>query len=92
MKKAGKIKDHEVAMVNSSSFALKILKKAPHLQIEEIIKKVLPFIEAERMSPELEISAIAAVNASIKLRREHKELSDREIIERTVKELKKAEQ
>ena len=89
MKKAGKIKDNEVAMVHASSFALKILKKVPHLQSEEIIKKVLPFIEAEKMSQELEIFAIAAVNGVIKMRHEHNDLSDREIIERVVRELKK---
>jgi hypothetical protein len=81
-------KEIEVAAVNSASLALKINKKAPHLELEDIIKKVLPFVSADELSQDAKIAAIAAVNGVVKLRRSNKILSDREIIERVLKELK----
>jgi hypothetical protein len=83
------IKEIEIAIVNSANRALKIMKKAPHLQVEEIIKKLLPFFEAEGMSEEAKIAAVAAINGVINLRRVHRELGDREIIERFMREYKK---
>jgi len=81
-------KEIELAIVSASNMALKINKKAPHLQVEDIIKKVIPFVSADKISQESKIAAIAGVNGVIKLRRSNKILSDREVIERTLKELK----
>jgi len=78
----------EIAVANAVDRALKINKKAPHLEVSEIIKKILPFLNADEMNQESKIAAIAAVNGVIKLRRSNKILGDREIIERILKELK----
>lgn len=82
------IKEIEIAVVNSASKALKIYKKAPNLSIEEIIKKVILFLQADDMNQKAKIAAIAAVNGAIKLKKQHKELLDREIIERFLREYK----
>ena len=73
------IKDAQVAIVNAASLALKIYKKVPDMPIEEIIKKIIPFLEAEKVEETAEIAAISAVNGVVKLKKrpENKDITDR---------------
>lgn len=80
------IDNPELAVVNAASRALKIHKKAPNLPVEDIIKKIMPFLAADEMTEKAKIAAIAAVNGVIKLRRQDKTLAERQIIEKFVKE------
>jgi hypothetical protein len=84
------IKEIEIAIVNAANRALKMYSKAPNLSTEETIKKIMPFLEGDDMNEKAKVAAIAAVNGVLKIKRQHKELLDREIIEKFLKENKAA--
>ena len=56
------IDEIEIAIVNAASRALKIHEKASHLPTENIIKKIMPFLERDEMSKGAKIAAVAAIN------------------------------
>ena len=82
------INEKEVAIVNASSRALKIIKKASDMPVEEIIQRLMPFLSD--MNEEAKIAAIAAINGIVKMRRDktYNNLTDRKLIEKFVTKFK----
>lgn len=75
------INDAEIAIVSAASKALELLKKDPYMPIEEIIKIVMLHVNA---SSNAKIQAIAAVNGVVKIRREDRTMTDRQIVQQAV--------
>lgn len=78
------IDDIEVAIVSAASKALQLLNKDPYMSFEEIIQNVMRSIDA---SSDIKIKAIAAVNDIVKMRRQFKNLSDKQIIQNYITSL-----
>lgn len=80
------IEDIEIAIVSAASKALELLNKDPYVSFEEIIQNVMRSIDA---NSDIKIKAIAAVNDIVKMRRQFKNLSDKQIIQNYIESLPK---
>lgn len=83
------IKNSEIAMINAANYALEYQDKNPGADIEEIIKKVIENLDALETKRNLKIFGIAAANEALKLKKENKHKTNRQILQMFVNNIKK---
>ena len=82
------IKHSEIAMINSASYALEYQDKNPGAEIEEIIRRVIQNLDALRTEKNLKIFGIAAASEALKLRKENKDKTNKQILQMFVNNTK----
>lgn len=82
------IKHSEVAMVNAASYALEYQDKNPGAEIEEIIRKVIENLDALRTEKNIKVFGIAAASEILKLKKENKHKTNKQILQIFVKNSK----
>ena len=82
------IKHSEIAMVNAASYALEYQDKNPGAEIEEIIRRVIQNLDALRTEKNLKIFGIAAASEALKLRKENKDKTNKQILQMFVNNTK----
>jgi len=75
------IKDSEVAMVNAAVYALEYQDKHPSADIEEIIRNVIRNLDVLRTKKELKILGVAASNEILKIKKENKGKSHKQLLQ-----------
>ena len=80
------IKDTEIAIVYAASKALELLAKDPYISAEEIIPLVMISLDA---NADAKIMAVAAINGVVRMRREFKDLGDKQVIQKYIDEFRK---
>ena len=75
------IKNSEIAMINSASYALEYQDKNPGADIEEIIRKVMGNLDVLRTNKNLKIFGIAAASEALKLKKENKNKTNKQILQ-----------
>lgn len=71
----------EVAMINAASYALDYRDKNPYVDVEEIIKKVIVNLDSVMIKRDLKVFGIAAANEILKLRKQHKGKTNKQILQ-----------
>lgn len=79
-----KIKDPKIAMTSAAAKALDYIKSNRFYEPEEVLKHVMKDIDA---TPSAKISAIAAANEAIKLKRENITMTDKQIMQQVMNSL-----
>ena len=82
------IKDSEIAMVNAASYALEYQDKNPGAEIEEIIRRVINNLDALRTEKNLKVFGIAAASEILKLKKENKNKTNKQILQMFVNNTK----
>ena len=82
------IKNSEIAMVNAASYALEYQDKNPGADIEEIIRKVMSNLDVLRTDKNLKIFGIAAASEALKLKKENKNKTNKQILQMFVSNTK----
>lgn len=75
------IKNSEIAMINAASYALNYQDKNSEADIEEIIQKVIENLDALGTKIELKIFGIAAASEILKLKKENKHKTDKQLLQ-----------
>ena len=75
------IKNSEIAMINSASYALEYQDKNPGADTEEIIQKVIENLEMIGTKRELKIFGMAAASEALKLKKENKHKTNKQILQ-----------
>ena len=75
------IKNSEIAMINSASYALEYQDKNPGADTEEIIQKVIENLEIIGTKRELKIFGMAAASEALKLKKENKHKTNKQILQ-----------
>jgi hypothetical protein len=73
-----KIKDPKIAMASAAMKALDYIKSKKVYEPEEVLKFVMKDLDA---NPSAKVSAIAAANEAIKIRRENPQMTDKQIMQ-----------
>ena len=71
----------EVAMVNAASYALSYKDKNPYADVEEIIKNVVINMDSISIKKNFKIFGIAAANEILKLKKQHKDKTNKQILQ-----------
>lgn len=82
------IKNSEIAMVNAASYALEYQDKNPEADIEEIIRRVIQNLDALRTEKSLKVFGIAAASEILKLKKENKHKTNKQILQMFVNNTK----
>ncbi|MEK6824061.1 MAG: hypothetical protein AABY06_03430 [Nanoarchaeota archaeon] len=82
------IKHSEIAMVNAASYALEYRDKNPGADIEEIIRKVIENLDDLRTEKSIKVFGIAAVSEILKLKKENKHKTNKQILQMFVNNTK----
>ena len=75
------IKNSEIAMISSASYALEYQDKNPGADTEEIIQKVIENLEMIGTKRELKIFGIAAASEALKLKKENAHKTNKQILQ-----------
>ncbi len=75
------IKNSEIAMVSAASYALDYQDKNPEADAEEIIQKVIENLDKVGIKKNLKIFGIAAASESLKLKKENKHKTNKQILQ-----------
>jgi len=82
------IKNSEIAMVNAASYALEYQDKNPGADIEEIIRKVMGNLDVLKTKNNLKIFGMAAASEALKLKKENKHKTNKQILQMFVSNTK----
>lgn len=82
------IKNSEIVMVNAASYALDYQDKNPVADVEEIIQKVIENLDALGTKIDFKIFGIAAANEALKLKKENKHKTNKQILQMFVNDSK----
>lgn len=75
------IKDSEIAMINAASFALDYQDKNPMADTEETIQKVIENLDNIGVKIDVKIFGIAAASEALKLKKENKHKTNKQILQ-----------
>lgn len=75
------IKYSEIAMINAASYALNYQDKNPTADTDEIIQKVIENLDVFDAKKELKILGIAAASEILKLKKENKHKTDKQLLQ-----------
>ena len=82
------IKNSEIAMINAASYALEYQDKNPEADIEEIIRRVMNNLDALGTKNNLKIFGMAAASEALKLKKENKHKTNKQILQMFVSNTK----
>ena len=82
------IKNSEIAMINSASYALEYQDKNPEADIEEIIRGVMNNLDVLGTKNNLKIFGMAAASEALKLKKENKHKTNKQILQMFVSNTK----
>ena len=82
------IKHSEIAMVNAASYALEYQDKNPGADAEEIIQRVIENIDNLGIKKDIKIFWIAAASEILKLKKENKHKTNKQILQMFVNDSK----
>ena len=82
------IKNSEIAMVNAASYALDYQDKNSEADVDEIIQKVIENLDNLGTKKELKIFGIAAASEILKLKKENKHKTNKQILQMFVNNTK----
>jgi len=82
------IKNSEIAMINAASYALEYQDKNPEADIEEIIRRVMNNLDALGTKNNLKIFGMAAASEALKLKKENKHKTNKQILQMFVNKSK----
>jgi len=83
------IKNSEIAIVSAASYALDYQDKNPGVDVDEIIQKVIENLDVLETKIDLKILGIAAANEALKLKKENKHKTNKQILQIFVNDSKK---
>ena len=75
------IKNSEIAMVSAASYALEYQDKNPRAEIEEIIRGVMNNLDVLGTKNNLKIFGMAAASEALKLKKENKHKTNKQILQ-----------
>jgi len=75
------IKNSEIAMINSASYALEYQDKNPGAEIEEIIRGVMNNLDALKTKNNIKVFGMAAASEALKLKKENKNKTNKQILQ-----------
>ncbi len=75
------IKNSEIAMINAASYALDYQDKNTDADAEEIIQKVIENLDNLETKKNLKIFGIAAASEILKLKKENKHKTDKQLLQ-----------
>ena len=82
------IKNSEIAMINAASYALEYQDKNPEADIEEIIRRVMNNLDVLGTKNNLKIFGMAAASEALKLKKENKNKTNKQILQMFVSNTK----
>ena len=82
------IKNSEIAMINAASYALEYQDKNPEADIEEIIRRVMNNLDVLGTKNNLKIFGMAAASEALKLKKENKHKTNKQILQMFVSNTK----
>lgn len=82
------IKNSEIAMVNAANYALQYQDQNPEADVDEIIRRVIQNLEVLRTEKNLKVFGIAAASEILKLKKENKNKTNKQILQMFVNDSK----
>lgn len=75
------INNSEIVMINAASYALDYQDKNPGADLEKIVQKVIENLDNLRIKKDIKIFGIAAASEALKLKKENKHRTNKQILQ-----------